>query len=171
LYDYYIPDVRISAWSLLLQVFYAMRKAEDRKLAKAKVGLSHEKVTVLQLAKLYDIPLTPAEISRSLFREGQTVAGLLNRMEKEGLVTRDKKRVGKPYTEVKATAKGEELCESGVQTIVSFVRDIMSCLSAEELEQLRKLLIKMRQRVVDELHIELFPGTPSIERWLTEMGR
>ena len=84
MYDYHIPDARVSAWMLLLQAFYAARKAEDRKLAKAKVGLSHEKVTVLQLTKLYDTPLTPAEISRSLFREGQTIAGLLTRMENEG---------------------------------------------------------------------------------------
>jgi len=171
LYEYQIPDARISAWTLLFQAFYAMRKAEDRKLLKARLALSHEKVTVLQLAKLYDSPLTPAEISRSLFREGQTIAGLLTRMEKDGLVTRDKKRKGKPYTEVKATAKGEELCEPGVQTIVSFARDIMSCLSTEELEQLHKLLIKIRQRVVDELHIELLPGMPSVDRWLAEMGR
>jgi len=171
MYYYQVPDARVSAWMLLFQVFYAMRKAEDRKLAKAKVGLSHEKVSVLQLTKLYDSPLTPAEISRTLFREGQTIAGLLNRMEKEGLVTRDKKRKGKPYTEVKATAKGEELCEPGVQTLVSFVRDIMSCLSAEELEQLHKLLIKIRRRALDELRTELLPGTPSVDRWLTDMGR
>ena len=171
MYYYNVPDARVSAWMLLFQVAYAMRKAEDRKLLKAKVGLSHEKVIVLQLAKLYDSPLTPAEISRSLFRDGQTIAGLLNRMEKEGLVTRDKKRSGKPYTEVKATAKGEELCEPGVQTIVSFVRDIMSCLSTEELEQLHKLLVKIRQRVIDELHIELLPGMPSVDRWLAEMDR
>jgi DNA-binding MarR family transcriptional regulator len=171
MYDYDIPDARVSAWMLLFQAFYAMRKAEDRKLAKTKLGLSHEKVTVLQLTKLYDIPLTPAELSRSLFREGQTIAGLLTRMEKEGLVTRDKKRKGKPYTEVKATAKGEELYRPGVRTIVSFVTDIMSCLSAEELEQLQKLLRKIRQRAIDELRMELLPGTPSIDRWLADMGR
>jgi len=166
LYDYKIPDARIAAWSLLFQAFYAMRKAEDRRLAKARVGLSHEKVTVLQLAKLYDSPLTPAEISRSLFRESQTIAGLLSRMEREGLVTRDKKRKGKPYTEIKATAKGEELCRPGVEAIASLAIDIMSCLPAEELEQLQKLLAKIRQRALDELHIELLPGPPSVDRWL-----
>jgi len=167
LYDYQISDARIAAWMLLFQAFYAIRKAEDRRLAKAKVGLSHEKVTVLQLAKLYDSPLTPAEVSRSLFRESQTIAGLLSRMDGEGLVTRDVKRKGKPYTEIKATTKGEELCQRGVETIRSFVIDIMSCLSAEELEQLQELLAKIRQRALDDLHVEPLAGPPSVHRWTT----
>lgn len=166
MYDYQIPNAYLAARSLLFQTLYAVQKAEQRKLAKAKVGLTPEKITVLQLAKLYEIPLTPAEISRSLFRESQTIAGLLSRMEREGLVTRVPKRKGKPFTEVKTTAKGEELAPRGVKTILSSTRDVMSCLSAEELDQLQKLLRKIRQAALDELHAELLPPPPIVAGWL-----
>jgi DNA-binding MarR family transcriptional regulator len=170
LYDYQIPDARLAAWSLLFQAFYATRKAEDRKLAKAKVGLTHEKLAILQLATLYEDPLTPAEISRSLFRESQTIAAMLSRMEREGLVKRVPKRKGKPFTEVIATAKGKELCGPAVEETISFATELMSCLSAEELEQLLELLRKIRQKALDQLYIELLPPPQGPCRWLEEMG-
>lgn len=170
MYDYRIPDARLAAWSLLFQTFYAVRRVEERRLAKAKVGLTHEKITVLRLATLYKSPLTPAEIARSLFRESQTIAGLLARMEKEGLVTRDLKRKGKPFTEVKATAKGEELCGPGLQVIIALIEELMSCLSTDELEQLQKLLAKIRQAAVDALYIELLPPPAGTTAWLADVG-
>ena len=169
MYDYQIPDARLAAWSLLFQAFYAARKAEERRLYKAKVGLTHDKLTVLQLATHYESPLTPAKISRSLFRESQTIAALLSRMERDGLVKRVPKRKGKPYTEVKATAKGEELCGPAAEVDASVATEIMSCLSTEELEQLQKLLRKIRQKALDELYIELLPPPQRVASWLEEI--
>ena len=170
MYDYQIPDARLAAWSLLFQAFYAAHKAEERRLYKAKVGLTHEKLIVLYLATNYEGLLTPAEISRSLFRESQTIAALLSRMERDGLVKRVPKRKGKPYTEVKATAKGKELCGPAVEVAISFAMELMSCLSAEELEQLLKLLRKIRQKALDQLYIELLPPPQGATGWLEEIG-
>ena len=155
MYDYQLPDAALSGWLLLARTWSAMYKAEERKLAK--VGLSPEQLDVLWLSRDYPIPLTPAEISRSVFRENQTIAGLLSRMEREGLVRRVPKRKGKPFTEVRVTAKGEELCGRGIDVATSLVTRLMSALSAEELEQLQNLLRKLREKALDELHIELLP--------------
>jgi len=168
LYDYQITDARLAAWSLLFQAFYAARKAEARRLAKAKVGLTHDKLTILWLAIRYEDPLTPAEISRSLFRESQTIAALLSRMERDGLVKRVPKRKGKPYTDVIATAKGKELCGPAVEVTISFATELMSCLSAEELEQLQEMIRKIRQKALDELYIELLPPPQGATNWLEE---
>jgi DNA-binding MarR family transcriptional regulator len=155
LYDYQISDAILAAWMLIAQTSYVTRKAEERKLLK--VGLTPEKVALLRLAKTYQGILTPAEIARSLFRESQTIAGLLARMERDGLVTRVPKEKGHPFTEVKITAKGEELGRIGIEVASSLTTKLMSSLSAEELEQLQKLLRKIRQVALDELHMELLP--------------
>ena len=155
MYDYQLSDPALVTWLLLARTWAAMYKAEERKIAK--VGLTPEQVEVLRLARDYPIPLTPAEISRSLFRESQTIAGLVSRMEREGLVKRVPKRKGRPFTEVKLTAKGEELRPGGIEAATSLIARIMSCLSAEEHEQLQKLLRKLRQNALEELHIELLP--------------
>jgi len=153
LYDYKLPDAALTTWMLLARTWSAMYKVEERKLAK--VGLTPEQVDVLRLARGYPIPLTPAEISRSLFRESQSVAGLLSRMEREGLVKRVLKRKGHPFTEVKMTAKGGQLCPRGIEAATTLIAKIMSSLSEEELEQLQRLLRKLRQRALEELDIEL----------------
>ena len=155
MYDYQLPDAALSGWLLLARTWSAMYKAEERKLAK--VGLTPEQLDVLWLSRDYPIPLTPAEISSSTFRENQTTSALVSRMEREGWVRRVPKRKGKPFTEVKITAKGEELCQPGIEVATSLVTKLMAALSAEELEQLHNLLRKLREKALEELHIELLP--------------
>lgn len=155
MYDYQFDDDAFAAWVLIHQTWYVMRKSEERLLAK--VGLTPEKNELLWVASDHPSPLHPAEISRAVFRENQSVAGLLNRMEREGLVTRVPKRKGRPFTEVKMTAKGQELRNQAKESDLAHISKIMSCLSAEEIKQLTQLLRKIRQNALDELRIELLP--------------
>jgi DNA-binding MarR family transcriptional regulator len=154
-YDYQFPDSYQTAFVQLRQTSSAIYKLAERKLAK--IGLTPIKVYVLWLCREYDGPLTPAEISRSLFRESQTIAGLLARMEKEGLVRRIPKRKGHPFTEVQITEKGKEAWYKGVKVAMAVAEDTMSTLQAEELEQFQELLRKLRQKALGELREELMP--------------
>ena len=155
MYDYQFDDDAFAAWVLMHQTWYVMRKSEERKLAK--VGLTPERLQVLSVCTDYPGTLIPEEISRLIFRDSQSVSGLLNRMERDGLVRRVPKRKGHPFTEVHLTPRGEELCPRGIEAITALVTKVMSCLSAEELEQLQKLLRKLRQNTLEELHLELMP--------------
>jgi len=154
-YDYQFPDSNHTALVQLRQTSSAIYKLSERELAK--VGLTPIKHYVLWLCREHDGPLTPAEISRSLFRESQTIAGLLARMEKEGLVQRIPKRKGHPFTEVLITEKGQEAWYKGVKVAMALVEDTMSPLSAEEIEQFQELLRKLRQKALGELRLELMP--------------
>lgn len=159
MYDYHFPDSAFTAWVLVSQTWSAMYRVAERQLAR--VGLTPEKTEVLRICTEYPSPLTPAEISRLVFRQSQTVAGLLDRMEKEGLVTRVPKRKGRPFAEVKITPKGEELIGPAKEKAMTFIAKLMSSLSAEELEELQRLLRKIRQTALDELYIELSPAPGS----------
>jgi len=79
-------------------------------------------------------------------------------MEKEGLIERVPKRKGRPFTEVKIAAKGKELLGPSMERSSAIGTKLMGSLSAEELEQLQKLLRKIRQVALEELRIELVPG-------------
>lgn len=162
MYDYQISDRLLAAWVLMGQTWSAMYKAAERQLNK--VGLTPEQIDTLWVCRDYPGPLTPAELSRLLFRGNQTVAGLLTRMERQGLVRRVPKRKGKPFAEIQMTAKGEQLCASGIEELRALIANIMSSLSAEELEQFQELLRKPRQKALDELQIELKqpPVPPSV---------
>ena len=142
-------DPALTTWILLRETWSAMYKAAEGKLAT--VGLTPERTEVLWICRDHPGPLNPAELSRLLFRENQTIAGVLNRMESEGLVRRVPKRKGKPFTDIEITAKGEEACPPAIEVLKELIASIMSSLPGAELEQLQGLLRKLRQDALEEL--------------------
>lgn len=153
MYDFNFEENAMTTWALLRQSWIAVNKAAEIKLAK--VGLTPEKAAVLWACRDYRGTLTPAEIARLVFRENQTIAGLLNRMEKEGLVIRVPKRKGHPFTEVKLTAKGEKLCGPGIEVYKGLIKGLSAGLSPDDQKHLQNTLRKLRQKMLDEMHMEL----------------
>ena len=169
MYDHQFSDPVFTALIQLRQTWSAVYRAMERELAK--VGLTPIKTFVLWLCKDYRGTLSPVEISRLLFRESQTIAGLLARMERDGLVRRAPRRKGQPFTQVQITAKGEELLRPGKRVIMALGANILSSLSAEELEQFQELLRKVQQRALEQLGVELRPWPPALARRSTDIER
>jgi DNA-binding MarR family transcriptional regulator len=170
MYDLDFSEPTMTTWTLLRQTTISMDRVSEAKLARKK--LTPEKLAVLWACRDHPGPMTPAEIARLVFREAQTVAGLLNRLEKEGLVKRIPKRKGRPFTEIRLTAKGEELCDPGIAEYKKIIMDLSSDLSEKERDSLHSALRKMRQRMIDTLHLEidrqpvgLSPDKPIPLRW------
>jgi DNA-binding MarR family transcriptional regulator len=153
LYDLRFSDMNLTTWALMRQTWSIMYKAAESRLNK--VGLTPEKLAVLWICRDYPGILTTAEIARFLSRQSQSVTGLLNRMEEEELVTRNPKRKGRPFTEVKLTTKGEELCHNGIAVIRDLISVIAPALSEGDQQQLQKLLGALRQSVIGDLKTEL----------------
>jgi len=153
MYDLQLSDLTLTTWVLMRQTWSVMERAAEGRLAK--VGLTPEKVAVLWVCRDYTGLLTTAEIARFLSRQSQSVTGLLNRMEKEGLVTRAPKRKGRPFTEVKLTEKGEKACRVGVAVVKVLVAETAPTLSREERQRLHGYLESLRQQLVDSMHMEL----------------
>lgn len=153
MYDLKFSEPSLTSWALLRQTWAVMDKVAEIRLAK--VGLTPEKIAVLWACKEHPGPLIPAEIARFVSRESQSVTGLLNRMEREGLVTRIPKRKGKPFTEIRLTSKGEDICQKGIAIMKKVIDEQMTTLKDEERKQLDNRLRALRQQAVENLHIEL----------------
>ena len=153
MYEMDFAEPSMTTWALLRQSWIAVNKVAEAKLAKK--GLTPEKAAVLWACRDYPDPLTPAEIARLVSREAQTVAGLLNRMEKEGLVRRIPKRKGRPFTEIKMTAKGKELCDVGVEIYKGLIQDLSSELTDKKRDDFHKTLRDLRNKMLDKVHIEI----------------
>lgn len=160
MYDYKFGGASLSAWAQLRHTWIAMNKVAETRLLE--VESTPETVGVLWACRDYPGPLHPAEIARLVFRAPHTVVGMLNRMEKEGLVVRIPKEPGHPFTEVKLTAKGEEACAPAIDILKDVIAETMSVLSEEELEQLLKLTRGLLLKALDMLHMKLkpSPGAP-----------
>ncbi len=155
MYDFNFPDATLTTWVLLRQTRSAMQKVAERKLAKS--GLTPEQVDVLWICRDHPEPLIPAELARLMFREEQTITGLLNRLEREGLVKRIPKRKGKPFTELKITDKGREAAGAGIKVAKALMTEIMSTLSAPEHEELQRMLRVLQRKMAELLQMELVP--------------
>jgi len=144
------------------------------RLAEARLGkinLTPEMLAVLWAARDYPGRLIPAEIARLTHRENQTIAGLLNRMEKFGLVQRIPKRKGKPFTEVKLTDKGRKVCDAGVPILKSMVSELISDMPAKKQKECQEWHKGLRDKAMDKLHVEIgpavvgVPGKPVPVKW------
>ncbi len=136
-------------WTLLNQAQHAATRASETELRQLGVPQMHAEV--LMIVKAEDRPVTPAEISRSLFREPHTISGLLTRMERQGLVKRVRDLQRKNMVRIAITDKGERAYRKLAE--VSAIHAIMSSLSSREQEGLKDTLMKLRRKSLEELRM------------------
>ncbi len=77
------------------------------------------------------------------------MTGMIDRMEREGLVIREKHLHDRRLTMVKPTAKGSELIEVVKIPHEMHMEGLFSCLTSEEHTQLIRLLTRLRQKLGD----------------------
>jgi DNA-binding MarR family transcriptional regulator len=160
MYDYRFAGASLTAWAQLRHTWIAINKVAEVRLGK--IGATPESIGILWACRDFPGPLRPAEIARLVFRAPHTVAGLLKRMEREGLVVRIPKKPGHPYTEVKLTAKGKKACAPAIEILKDVIAETMSGMSEEELEQLGKLIRPLQLKALEMLNMQLkpSPGNP-----------
>jgi len=156
MYDYKFAGISLTAWAQLRHAWLAMNKVAEARLIE--VDSTHESVGVLWACRDYPGPIHPAEIARLVFKEPHTVAALLNRLEKQGLVKNIPRAPGHPFIEVKLTSKGKKACSQTVDILKDVVAEVMSALSDEELAQLIELTRALQMKAIEMLHIKLKPS-------------
>jgi len=138
-------DENEKAWVLLFRTFRALERA--RELEVARFGLSMPEAAVLHALRTAQEPVTPAKLSRWLYREPHTVSGLVNRMEEQGLVKKSKDLEKKNLVRVTLTEKGEQAFQQ--QWEARIVPQITSYLSKKELDSLKAHLDKLHTRALE----------------------
>jgi DNA-binding MarR family transcriptional regulator len=136
-------------WVLLNQACFAIGRIRDDELRQ--FGITRMQAAILFILKAIKPPATPAEIARWLFREPHTVSGLLDRMEKRGLVRMAKNLRRKNLIRVTITEKGEEAYRRSRE--VKTIHSSLSCLSSEEHDELRAYLERVRNRALEEIRV------------------
>ena len=168
-YDLEFSDQALTTYILVRQAWLAINRYAEARLAK--VGVSPEKFLVLWACRDYPGPLIPAEIARISHRENQTIAGLLNRMEKEGVVQRIPKCKGHPFTEVKMTTKGRKLLEAALPVFRSVVSELISDMPPQKQKECQTWHRELRDKALDKLHlvaespVESVIGRPINLKW------
>jgi DNA-binding MarR family transcriptional regulator len=141
-----ISDEYFVLWIMIAQTRDAILKARERDYAR--FNISNMRRAVLWNIQNNGGHSTPVEISRHLFRELHSVTGLLERMEKEELITKFKS-LSRSRFEVKLTKKGLDVLNQSLYNETD--KRIFSILTKKQRERLASYLWKLRGRVFQEL--------------------
>ena len=148
--QYYLSDDRdYEVWMLLSQASDAMFKAREKELNGN--GVTAMEATALFIIQAIGDQATPAEISRWILREPHSVSGLLDRMERRGLIKRTKDLEWKNMVRVTVTEKGKEVYE--MSTARESIHNTLSVLPAEEYQQLSSYLRTLRDKALQQINI------------------
>ena len=122
-------------------VNYLLTTAQHSVFLKMTEKLSAFDITPVQYAVLYCLwendRRSPKEIAERLKLENSTISGILERMEKKGLIERSISKEDRRFVQVLVTKKGASL-EKDVLSAVEEVNDeVMSVFSEDECESLK----------------------------------
>jgi MarR family transcriptional regulator, organic hydroperoxide resistance regulator len=123
-------------WLLLSQTRSAIFKVRHKKIGQY---LPPNQAAALISIWGMEGRITPLQLSRRLFLEPHTVSEIVSRMEKKGLVTKEKERHLGNTVRIKITEKGIEICKKMMGQ--NLIGEYMSRLSEEQRNHLKESLM------------------------------
>lgn len=143
-------DQDFNLWRLLVETRDVILKVRAKELRQYNISTGES--AALFIIQAIGDKATPAEISRWLVRERHSVSELVSRMEKEGLVRKEKDLDRRNLVRVVLTEKGYEAYRQTTKR--KSIHKMMSSLSEEERQQLRSCLQKLRNKALKTLQIK-----------------
>lgn len=136
----FLKELSTSVWVRILRVYTVISTEIRRKVGRK--GLTLPQLYVLTTLGLQgDMPL--GKIGQELLVSKGNITPIVDHLERDGLVIRDRDREDRRKMWVRLTVKGRELFEEIVSAYEEEFVPLMNCLSQEELKQLSMLLKKM----------------------------
>jgi DNA-binding MarR family transcriptional regulator len=122
---------------------------ESRRLTKGmarEVGLTGPQLTVLKLLETFG-DLSLSSLSERIRAQNSTVTGIIDRMEREGLVTRERSTTDRRVVYIKLTDKGARVAQKVAVEPMEIFRGALLDLSPGDLRDLLRILHKLQKRV------------------------
>jgi DNA-binding MarR family transcriptional regulator len=122
---------------------------ESRRLTKQaarELGLTGPQLTVIKLLETFG-DLSLSSLSERIRAQNSTVTGIIDRMEREGLVSRERSTSDRRVVYIRLTPKGSELAKSIAVEPMEIMRGVLGALSREDSRDLLRILGKLQKRV------------------------
>jgi DNA-binding MarR family transcriptional regulator len=148
------PELKSDVDQVVETILYLY--TESRRITKElarRADLTGPQLTVVKLLEqIGDLSLS--ELSERIRAQNSTVTGIIDRMEREGLVTRERSREDRRVVYIKLTAKGRDLAQEIPVEPMEIFRGALESLSAQEMKELMRILTKVAKRVRSIVKIE-----------------
>lgn len=141
------PELKSDVDQVLEAVIYLY--TESRRITKElarRADLTGPQLTVVKmLESIGDLSLS--ELSEKIRAQNSTVTGIIDRMEREGLVTRERSKEDRRVVYIKLTSKGRSLAQEIPVEPMEIFKTALGGLTAQEVRDLMRILAKVAKRV------------------------
>ncbi len=141
------PELRDDVGQIIETIIYLYTESRriTKELAK-RAQLTGPQLTVVKILEtIGELSLT--ELSEKIRAQNSTVTGIIDRMEREDLVVRERSTEDRRVVKIRLTQKGVELARDvPVEPMVIF-RSALEALSKDEMQDLLKILLKVSRKV------------------------
>lgn len=134
-------------WELLARTQHAIYNARETQLREH--GVTPTQAYILLRVSQLNNKATQAQIANFIFRKQNTVSVNVKRMEKQGLLKRNRNKNQKNLITLSLTKKGEEIYQKTLNR--DSINNIMASLSTEQIEQMRDHLETLFTAAATEL--------------------
>jgi DNA-binding MarR family transcriptional regulator len=122
---------------------------ESRRLTKgmaSQFGLTGPQLTVIKLLETFG-DLSLSSLSERIRAQNSTVTGIIDRMEREGLVRRERSTTDRRVVFIRLSEKGARLAREIEVEPMEIFRSALVSLSKDDLRDLLRILTKLQRRV------------------------
>jgi DNA-binding MarR family transcriptional regulator len=124
---------------------YTESRRITKELAK-RADLTGPQLTVVKLLETVG-DLSLSELSEKIRAQNSTVTGIIDRMEREGLVTRERSKEDRRVVHIRLTPKGQELARGIPVEPMEIFKGALESLTAQEMRDLMRIMTKVAKRV------------------------
>ncbi len=135
---------------LLRGVDLMISKARQNELKH--LGITPAYAGVLHFAQKIETPCTIMQLRQLMGKSNSSMVGIINRMERDGLIKRLTDSKNKKYTQVVLTEEGKVLYKKALE--LNAFTSIFSNLSGEERQNLKKYLNSLKNKAQSLLEEE-----------------
>lgn len=122
---------------------------ESRRITKglaSQFGLTGPQLTVVKLLETFE-NLSLSSLSERIRAQNSTVTGIIDRMEREGLVRRDRSTTDRRVVHIRLSEKGQKLAGQIQVEPMELFRGALQSLSQADLRDLLRIMNKLQRYV------------------------
>ncbi len=140
-------DAAFNLWVLLEQARVAVYNARKKELTK--YSISPREAATLGAIMSLGVDATPAKLARWVYRRPHTVAGILSRMRRKGLISLYKDEKNRHLVRISLTEDGERVYVAARQR-VSIYKIFKKTMSNDAQDTLESYLISIRDEALKQ---------------------
>jgi DNA-binding MarR family transcriptional regulator len=141
------PEIKSDVDQVLEAIIYLY--TESRRITKElarRADLTGPQLTVVKMLEQIG-ELSLSGLSERIRAQNSTVTGIIDRMEREGLVARERSKEDRRVVFIRLTPKGKRLAEDVPVEPWKIFRSALESLTASEVRDLMKILGKVARKV------------------------